>query len=231
MTDERDELPARAPRRRAIAIIAPVVVLAAGAAASAILIRTAPQAQPKQEATPAKIVRTVKAKPHRERIAVHAHGTIIPVREVTIRPEVRGRVVRQHGALVPGGFIRQGDELIGIDRSDYEQVLVDRETALAEAQYELEVEKGRQVVASREWQLLEGELPESDANRSLVLREPHLRRAEALIRRAESDRHREARPRPDLGRGSVQRRRAFGVCRRRTARRARIDGRDPRRHR
>jgi len=176
----------RTRARKTLSVIAPLAVLAAGSATSYVLVRTAPEARPEPERRAMKIVHTVKVAPRRERIAVHAYGTVVPVREVVIRPEVRGRVIRQHAALAPGGFLEAGDELIRIDPSDYEHAVVERETQLAEAQYELDVERGRQVVASRELSLLEGDLPEEETNRSLVLREPHLRRAEALIRKAEN---------------------------------------------
>jgi RND family efflux transporter MFP subunit len=104
-----------------------------------------------------------------------------------MEPQVRGRVVRQHPALIPGGYIPEGQELVGIDPSDYELALTEQVTSLEEAQFELEVELGRQVVALREWGLLEGNLAGGEVNRSLVLREPHLRRAEAMIRKATNE--------------------------------------------
>lgn len=92
-----------------------------------------------------------------------------------------------HDALVPGGYLKAGDELIRIDPSDYKLALNEQETGLDQAVFELEVEKGRQVVASREWKLLESDLADGEANPSLVLREPHLRRTEALIRKATNE--------------------------------------------
>jgi multidrug efflux pump subunit AcrA (membrane-fusion protein) len=96
-------------------------------------------------------------------------------------------VARQHAALEPGGVIEAGAELVAIDRSDYELALAAKQAELEEARFALEVERGRQVVALREWKLLEGDVPKEDANRSLVLRKPHLRRAEALVEKAEND--------------------------------------------
>src|SRR5690606_38341214 len=105
----------------------------------------------------------------------------VPAREVTIRPEVTGRVVRQNPALEPGGVLLEGDELIGIDDTDYQLALNEQTSAFENANYEQAIERGRQVVAEREWEQLKGEFESLDANPALVLREPHLRRTEALI--------------------------------------------------
>ncbi len=58
---------------------------------------------------------------------------------------------------------------------------------LEQARFEREVESGRQVIAKREWDELQSDLDMEDVNRSLVLREPHLRRAEALMEKATND--------------------------------------------
>ena len=75
--------------------------------------------------------------------------------------------------------------------------LSQKEAAAEQAIFEQEVERGRQVVASREWSLLEENLGESQVNRALVLREPHLRRTEAMLRMATNE---IARARLDLSR-------------------------------
>jgi multidrug efflux pump subunit AcrA (membrane-fusion protein) len=59
------------------------------------------------------------------------------------------------------------------------------EAALAEARAALEIERGRQVIAKREWELFGEEISEGDG-RDLALREPQLRQAEARIASAAS---------------------------------------------
>lgn len=162
------------------------MVLAGGAAAAYLLLVTAPTTRPEDETRPARLVQTVV--PEAVNVAVHvsANGTVIPAREVMIKPEVAGRVVRCHPELVPGGHIAEGEELFGIEADTYRLALTEQEAALEEARFELEVERGRQVVAQREWQELKDDLSDADTNQALVLREPHLRRTQALIRKAEN---------------------------------------------
>lgn len=173
-------------RVRPLRVVGPLAVLALSVVLCLVLIRTAPKTVPQEEERPPKIVQTIEVRPTTERIAVTAYGAVIPARQVTIIPQVEGRVVRLHGSLVPGGFIPEGDELLGIDRSDYELALTEQKALLEQAKFEMAVENGRQVIASREWLLLENDLPENEANRSLVLREPHLRRTQALVEKAQN---------------------------------------------
>jgi RND family efflux transporter MFP subunit len=173
--------------RRSLNLMVTFAIAGAGLLISLIFVWTAPETQPEEKVAVTKIVRTMQVTPGNQAIVLETQGTVIPARRVEMVPQVKGRVVEQNDELVPGGTLRAGDPLIRIDPSDYELALTEQQTALAEATFELEVERGRQVVASREWKLLESELADSDANPSLVLREPHLRRTEALIRKATNE--------------------------------------------
>jgi biotin carboxyl carrier protein len=55
-----------------------------------------------------------------------------------------------------------------------------------EANFELDLEKGKQVIAGREWTLMEKEIKTAEAGKSLALREPHLRLAKAKVDKAKS---------------------------------------------
>lgn len=147
---------------------------------------TAPKTEPEEKVGAAKIVQTLDVVAADRPIAVPAEGAVIPTRQVTVKPEVQGLVVRHHPALVAGGFVGEGEEIVGIDRSNYELALEEHQAALEEAQFEVSVEEGRQVVAKREFGLLEKDLDDDEVNKSLVLREPHLAKAKALVAKAEN---------------------------------------------
>ena len=164
-----------------------LIVLVVGGSVCVGLLLTGPETEQESDVRSPRVVKTVVVEPSDVRISITAYGSVIPARQVVVQPEVRGRVVRQHTSLEPGGVIEAGAELVSIDPSDYKLALVAKQAALEEARFALAVERGRQVVALREWTLLEGDVPKEDANRSLVLRKPHLRRAEALVEKAEND--------------------------------------------
>lgn len=186
--------------KAAFQILIALSILGGAGAASWVLLRTAPETPTEDKGQAAKIVQVIDLTPTDERILVTAWGTVIPAREVTVRTQVGGRVVRQHEALVPGGRVTEGEELAGIEPTDYELALIEREAELEEAKFEFEVERGRQIIARREWEQLRNDLPEADANPSLALREPHQRLAEAAVEKAENAINR---ARVDLDRTSV----------------------------
>jgi len=161
-------------------------ILGGGALASAYLLRTAPTTNSEERERPASRVTTLPLKPTKETIYLEAYGEVIPAARLTVRAEVGGRIVSQHPAMIQGGRIRAGEELFQIDPADYQLALTDAKAALEEARFEVEVEAGRQVIAAEEWQRLQATMPQDMVNRSLVLREPFKRRAQAQFERAEN---------------------------------------------
>jgi len=165
-------------------LLLPLVVLVAAIGITIGLFVTAPETAPEEKSRSAKIVQVIAVESHTAKISVTAYGTVVPAQRIDIQPEVGGRVVHHHPEFVPGGRIAADEQMIMIDPADYELVVAEREAELKEAEYELALERGRQVVARREWRLLETDLDESEVNRSLVLREPHLMRAVAAVDKA-----------------------------------------------
>ncbi|MDF1755002.1 MAG: efflux RND transporter periplasmic adaptor subunit [Verrucomicrobiales bacterium] len=151
-----------------------------------IFFLTAPKTRPEDKKPVAKIVQTVVLEPGNERITVTAFGVVIPAREVKMQPQVSGRIVSQNESLVPGGRLSSGDELVRIDREDYELALTEKMAELEQAKFDFEVESGRQTVARREWQQLQRDIPGADLNSSLALRKPHLKLSEAMVAKAQN---------------------------------------------
>lgn len=164
----------------------PLLVLGVGGAATWYLLNSAPEVERTSAPPQAPVVQVVA--PERGPFArrVEAFGAVRPAEEVTIAPEVSGRVIEIHESLEPGGLVSEGDVLIRIDPEEYELALAAAQGALAEAGAALQVERGRQRVAEREWELFGKDLPNAELGRELALREPQLRQAEARIQSAES---------------------------------------------
>ncbi|MCC6698171.1 MAG: efflux RND transporter periplasmic adaptor subunit [Candidatus Hydrogenedentes bacterium] len=169
-----------------IGALSPLLVLAGGAAAVAVLFASAPQVKRTSEVKPAPLVAVVQAVRGSFPRLVQAYGSVMPAREVEIHPEVSGRVIEVHPSLEPGGVIPEGETLLIIDPEEYELALAQAQGALAEAEAALDVEKGRQLVAKREWDLFGKDMQNAELGESLALREPQLRQAEARIASAQS---------------------------------------------
>ncbi|MBL7185479.1 MAG: efflux RND transporter periplasmic adaptor subunit [Phycisphaerae bacterium] len=169
------------------AFIVILLIFGFGGCVSLMLLWTGPETVPEENTGSAKIVQTISLVPQTRSVAVSAQGTVVPSRKVVIRPQVTGQVIWQSESITIGGHVKAGDELIRIDPKDYELALAEVQANFEQARFEREVESGRQVIAKREWSELQSDLDMEEVNKSLVLREPHLRRAEALMEKARND--------------------------------------------
>jgi RND family efflux transporter MFP subunit len=121
-----------------------------------------------------------------------ALGTVRPDQDVDLQPQVQGRVRTVDEAFVPGRIVAEGATLVRLDPADLRNQLAQRRSALAQAEADLALEKGRQAVARAERDQIDG--PVSPDQEALILREPQLRStrarleaAEAAVRQAELD--------------------------------------------
>ncbi len=194
-----DAAPQSRPRRLQSALFA-LVVLIVSAGICVYFIETSRTTERVDEKRTPKLVQTRRITPTHHELRLTVHGVVVAARELTVRPEMQGRIVEAHESLVEGGLIRAQEVVAKVDPSDYEIALTEGEAGLEEAKFELAVERGRQVVAEREWKLLEGELTSEQANRSLALREPHLKKAQSLVSKAEQQ---IAKARLDLARTTI----------------------------
>ena len=170
-----------------VTFIVILLILAFSGCVSLLLIWTGPETTPEDNISSAKIVQTIPLVPQTRSVAVSAFGSVVPSRKVVIKPQVTGQVIWQSESITIGGHVKEGDELIRIDPKDYELALAEVQSNFEQARFEREVESGRQVIAKREWDELQSDLDMEEVNKSLVLREPHLRRAEALMEKARND--------------------------------------------
>lgn len=175
------------PRRsRLVRFGLPLLILAGGVLGAQVMIASRPEV-PKVEpqATPT-LVETVTVRAHDERAIIPAYGTVRAHRELTVFPRVEGYVTAQHANLISGGRVGAGDTLIDVDARDYELAVETERGNVARAEFELRLEEGSQVVAEREWALLEPSIETSDMGRRLALREPHLTEKRAAVAAARS---------------------------------------------
>lgn len=121
-----------------------------------------------------------------------ATGTVRAERQIVLSPRVAGEIETMAESFTPGGFVSSGEVLLEIDPADYEAALQQRKSELRQAVAELQMEQGRQDLARRDYEELQGTI--SAEYKTLVLREPQLdtaraavESAEAAVRRAELD--------------------------------------------
>lgn len=98
----------------------PAIVIVAGFFVAYLIATNKPtvEAEPYERMAPTVRVMKVKAGP--ERLGIASQGTVAPGTQSELIPEVSGRVVWMSGALVSGGAFTQGETLLKIDASDYD---------------------------------------------------------------------------------------------------------------
>ena len=163
-----------------------VVIIAIGVVIARVLIMTKPAAKKRPVSIAAPLVEYIEVSPQSHRITIETTGTVIPAREVAVQPQVTGVVVWTSPSFVPGTLVKAGEVLVRIDPRDYELAVVQHQASLTKAQVDLETEQGRAEVASREWELLQGDVEYTQAGRNLALRKPQLENARAGIEAARS---------------------------------------------
>jgi RND family efflux transporter MFP subunit len=122
-------------------LLIPVGILATFLFGAATLMATAPTLTPESVAPTPLTVRVINAQPQDLNLTVTSQGTVTPLIESQLIPEVSGKIEWMSDSLVAGGFFNQGDELIRVESLDYETALSRAEAALLRTEAELEHSK------------------------------------------------------------------------------------------
>ena len=186
MTDPVDTVPANGLRRSLLLCLA---LMAVGAVLLLVIFATEPTAEQetavRQSAMP---VDVIAPETGTFRPVIEALGSVRAAQDLELRSRVSGEVIQLSEQLVPGGFVRAGEVLLRVDDADYRNQLLQRESDLLQAQAALELEQGRQAQAEREYRELQRGRDRDLApdSKSLVLRQPQLRSAQAQVKAAEA---------------------------------------------
>lgn len=101
-------------------ILLVLVFVAVGALGLAKLTANKPKVKKEKTEAVAPTVRVVRALSAPEPIVIIGRGSIGPVRQINLAPQVSGKVVYISPNLVNGGQFQKDEELIRIDSSDYQ---------------------------------------------------------------------------------------------------------------
>lgn len=141
----------------------------------------------KKQQAKAVVVSATQAKPGTEAMQITAMGTVIPARQVTIHPEVTGRIIYQNPNLVPGGRFLSGEVLVKIDPRDYDLAIGQHQAAVSQAKLNLARESSLKKVAEKEWNLIINDVKPTKEGKRLALREIQLENAKVALQAALSN--------------------------------------------
>ena len=175
-------------RRKILVALMSLAVIVAAIGIAILLVFAKPKAgkrHPHKKMNPLVSVISVRPEPHT--VTVRVMGTVVPAKELTLKSRVAGEIVRMHPEFTEGGLLGRGEEILRIDDLDYRLIVAQKQSAVADARYALKLEMGRQEIARREWQLLNGDNPATAGDAELALRKPHLEKAQSDLIAAEAE--------------------------------------------
>ncbi len=157
-------------------IVVIVIVIVAFALVVMAIMGTGPQPE-RSNPTPRPIAVFVE-EAQRETIAltVTSQGQARPRTQISLVPQVSGRITFVNPDFIEGGFFEAGETLVRIEDADYRLAVTRAEAQVAQATQALAREQAESDLARSEWE----ELGEGEAS-SLTLREPQLAEARAQL--------------------------------------------------
>jgi RND family efflux transporter MFP subunit len=121
-------------------------------------------------------VTTVAVKVIDHPTTIFAMGNIIPSQIVNLTSRISGMVIEIGDNFIEGGLLKKGEKIVQLDPTDFHLIVQQKQSDLAQAEFNFKLEQGQQAIARLEFQLLGGgQLSEQEEE--LVLRKPHLKAA------------------------------------------------------
>lgn len=165
-------------------IMVPFVIITAGGMAAYYMYLNRPAPEMDEVLEPEIPVQVYTTKRADFEITVDGNGEVMPALQIVLQPQINGKIVETDPDLIPGGIFQEGETLLKIDPRDYQYTVEQLNDRVEQTKMMLEEEQGRQTVASREWKLLGNEVETTEQGKSLALREPHIRSAQASVNAA-----------------------------------------------
>jgi len=167
-------------------IIIPLIILIVGIGVTVYMIKHKIKAKKTTVSERVAQVTVLQINKTTKKAVVFANGTITPSKQIQLKPQVAGNIVKVSKNLLPGGFFKKGEIIAEIDKSDYISRLATQKQMLASAKLLFEQEKARKEVAEKEWEILQKTVKTNDKDKDLALRIPQFESAKAALEAAKS---------------------------------------------
>jgi RND family efflux transporter MFP subunit len=169
-------------KRRIIHIAVMAIVMGLGVAGFLALTASKPQLKRTKPPTPMPMVRVAKIKTGPQSVTVRGEGTVRPLREIQLVPQVNGKVVFASPVLVDGGEFKKDDILLRIDPLDYQLAVTLAQARIKDSESRLKFAEEEAAAAKEEWRLLYQDKGVAAENPpALVAKEPQLAAAKAKL--------------------------------------------------
>ena len=175
-------MPAKSVKEKISRALLPVVVLAAGVGAGAVVYTSKPPVEEEPPEIKPRAVNTMAVEVRSVAMTVASQGTVEARQTVDLVPQVSGAITWVSAKFVNGGTFAEGERVLQIDPRDYELAVVTAQARVADATQQLETVKAQADQAVSEWKQLDRGTPTA-----LALRKPQLAGAEAALKSAEAE--------------------------------------------
>jgi RND family efflux transporter MFP subunit len=160
-------------------VILPVLVIVIAIVLTFVLIKSRKVPKPHETPHLGPLVEVLELVKTSRQVVVSSTGTVQARYEVSITPQIKGRVSELSPRMVAGGIFRKDELLFAIEAVDYQLVIDLARANLAQRELELLRNENMAEVARNEWQALN---PGSDTEPNpLVVYEPQLKSARAQL--------------------------------------------------
>ncbi len=163
-----------------------LIMLVATTIVISLIFSTEPKAQ-KDGATKRTpmLVEVIAAEKRSNVPVIRAYGVVMPAQSVELKPRVSGEVIDVADNFVPGNLIQKDEWLVKLDPTDYQLALEQASAELTKAESAYQIESGEQLRARKAFELVSNSI--ANENKSLILREPQKKQAEANLRAAKAE--------------------------------------------
>lgn len=169
-------------KKRMLQTILTLGLIALGAFGMIKLTESRPQIKKQKVANPLPIVRIMEVKTASRSVVIKGEGTVRPLQEIHIVPQVDGKVVYIAPSLINGGEFKKGKILLSIEPEDYRLAVILAQSKVKNSESLLHMAKEETEAAREEWFQLYADSAEKDkAPPPLVLKQPQLTAAKAKL--------------------------------------------------
>lgn len=169
--------------RKLLKVAMPIMVIAAGVG-SVMVLASAKEAPEKTIEEPRPVsLRVDKVRSERITVSVGTQGEVRAKTDISLVPQVGGRIVKVSDSFAEGGSFSPGETLIQIDDANYLLAVTSAEARVAEAAVRVEQELADASIKAKQWKdwVVDGEPT------PLALNKPQVAEAQAKLRAAEAD--------------------------------------------
>ena len=169
--------------RNILKFVAPVLVLAAGVGTVTALSAAKESPEKTEEAPRVLSLHVENARAEKVRLSVRTQGEVSAKTDISLIPQVSGRIISVSDNFAEGGAFASGSTLIKIDDADYKLAVIRAEARVAETAVTLEKELADARIKTKQWE----EWVKDGDPTPLALNAPQVARAQASLRGAEAD--------------------------------------------